>query len=106
MAAREVSVFSMGQEAASVVQKGKPSRTPGPRNAGEVASSRRTGSSIDPRRERAASIACCAAAELVPVDKMSDNGPDHRVYAGQRYEVGAGGANTSLPKLAYVIPTF
>jgi hypothetical protein len=36
MAAREVSVFSMGQEAASVVQKGKPSRAPGPRNAGEV----------------------------------------------------------------------
>ena len=29
---------------------------------------------------------------IVPVDKMSENAPDHRVYAGngQRYEVGAG----------------
>lgn len=28
---------------------------------------------------------------IVPVDKMSENAPDHRVYAGngQRYEVGA-----------------
>jgi len=31
-----------------------------------------------------------AALNIVPVDKMSDNAPDHRVYAGQRYEVGAG----------------
>ena len=23
-------------------------------------------------------------------DKTSDNGPDYRVYAGQRYEIGAG----------------
>ncbi len=29
---------------------------------------------------------------IVPVDKMSENAPDYRVYAGngQRYEVGAG----------------
>ena len=31
-----------------------------------------------------------AALTIVPVDKHSDNAPDHRVYAGQRYEVGAG----------------
>ena len=31
-----------------------------------------------------------ASLTIVPVDKMSDNAPDHRVYAGQRYEVGAG----------------
>ena len=31
-----------------------------------------------------------AALTIVPVDKMSDNAPDHRVYAGQRHEVGAG----------------
>jgi len=31
-----------------------------------------------------------AALTVVPVDKMSHNAPDHRVYAGQRYEVGAG----------------
>ena len=31
-----------------------------------------------------------AAISIVPVDKMSDNAPDHRVYAGPRYEVGAG----------------
>ena len=31
-----------------------------------------------------------AALSIVPVDKMSDNAPDHRVYAGPRYEVGAG----------------
>ena len=31
-----------------------------------------------------------AALSIVPVDKLSDNAPDHRVYAGQRYEVGAG----------------
>ena len=31
-----------------------------------------------------------AALTIVPVDKMSDNAPDHRVYAGPRYEVGAG----------------
>lgn len=29
------------------------------------------------------------ALTIVPVDKMSENAPDHRVYAGQRYEVGA-----------------
>jgi uncharacterized protein (DUF736 family) len=33
-----------------------------------------------------------ATLSIAPVDKMSDNAPDHRVYAGsgQRYEVGAG----------------
>jgi len=31
-----------------------------------------------------------AALSIVPVDKASDKAPDHRVYAGQRYEVGAG----------------
>ena len=31
-----------------------------------------------------------AAISIVPVDKHSDNAPDYRVYAGQRYEVGAG----------------
>jgi len=31
-----------------------------------------------------------AAISIVPVDKHSDNSPDYRVYAGQRYEVGAG----------------
>jgi uncharacterized protein (DUF736 family) len=31
-----------------------------------------------------------AALTIVPVDKMSDNAPDHRVYAGQRQEIGAG----------------
>ena len=31
-----------------------------------------------------------AALTIVPVDKMSDNAPDYRVYAGQRYENGAG----------------
>jgi uncharacterized protein (DUF736 family) len=30
-----------------------------------------------------------AALTIVPVDKMSENAPDYRVYAGQRYEVGA-----------------
>ena len=30
-----------------------------------------------------------AALTIVPVDKVSENAPDHRVYAGQRYEVGA-----------------
>ena len=30
------------------------------------------------------------ALTIVPVNKTSDNAPDHRVYAGQRYEVGAG----------------
>jgi uncharacterized protein (DUF736 family) len=30
-----------------------------------------------------------AALTIVPVDKKSDKAPDHRVYAGQRYEVGA-----------------
>ena len=31
-----------------------------------------------------------AALSIVPVDKRSDNAPDYRVYAGPRYEVGAG----------------
>ena len=31
-----------------------------------------------------------AALTVVPVDKVSDNAPDYRVYAGQRYEIGAG----------------
>lgn len=33
-----------------------------------------------------------ATLSIVPVDKVSENAPDHRVYAGngQRYEVGAG----------------
>jgi uncharacterized protein (DUF736 family) len=31
-----------------------------------------------------------AAISIVPVDKHFDNAPDYRVYAGQRYEVGAG----------------
>jgi len=31
-----------------------------------------------------------SALSIVPVDKKSDEAPDHRVYAGQRYEVGAG----------------
>jgi uncharacterized protein (DUF736 family) len=31
-----------------------------------------------------------AALTIVPVAKTSDNAPDHRVYAGQRYDVGAG----------------
>ena len=31
-----------------------------------------------------------AALSIAPVDKLSDNAPDHRVYAGQRYEIGAG----------------
>ena len=31
-----------------------------------------------------------AALTIVPVDKTSDNSPDYRVYAGQRYEIGAG----------------
>ena len=31
-----------------------------------------------------------AAVNILPVDKMSDNAPDHRVYAGQRHEIGAG----------------
>ena len=31
-----------------------------------------------------------AALSIVPVDKMSDSAPDHRLYAGPRYEVGAG----------------
>jgi len=30
------------------------------------------------------------AVSIVPVDKMSDKAPDHRVYAGQRHEIGAG----------------
>jgi uncharacterized protein (DUF736 family) len=31
-----------------------------------------------------------AALTIVPVEKLSDNAPDHRVYAGQRHEVGGG----------------
>jgi uncharacterized protein (DUF736 family) len=31
-----------------------------------------------------------AAVSIVPVEKMSDNAPDHRVYAGRRHEIGAG----------------
>ena len=31
-----------------------------------------------------------ASLTIVPVDKMSDNAPDHRLFAGQRYEIGAG----------------
>lgn len=31
-----------------------------------------------------------AAATILPVEKMSDKAPDHRVYAGQRHEIGAG----------------
>lgn len=31
-----------------------------------------------------------AALTIVPVDKLSDNGPDYRVYTAQRHEVGAG----------------
>jgi uncharacterized protein (DUF736 family) len=27
---------------------------------------------------------------IVPVEKMSDKAPDHRVYAGQRHDIGAG----------------
>jgi hypothetical protein len=38
-----------------------------------------------------------AALTIVPVDKMSDNAPDHRVYAGQRYEIGAGEARSRSP---------
>jgi len=38
-----------------------------------------------------------AALSIVPVDKRSDNAPDYRVYAGQRYEVGAGWSQ-SLPR--------
>ena len=30
-----------------------------------------------------------APVSIVPVDKMSDKAPDHRVYAGQRHEIGA-----------------
>ena len=30
------------------------------------------------------------AVTILPVEKMSDNAPDHRVYAGQRHEIGAG----------------
>jgi uncharacterized protein (DUF736 family) len=31
-----------------------------------------------------------AALTIVPVEKTSDNAPDHRVYAGQRQDVGGG----------------
>jgi uncharacterized protein (DUF736 family) len=31
-----------------------------------------------------------APVSIVPVDKISDKAPDHRVYAGQRHEIGAG----------------
>lgn len=30
-----------------------------------------------------------AALTILPTNKISDNAPDHRIYAGQRYEVGA-----------------
>jgi uncharacterized protein (DUF736 family) len=30
-----------------------------------------------------------AALTIVPIDKASENAPDYRIYAGQRYEVGA-----------------
>ena len=30
-----------------------------------------------------------AALTIVPTEKVSEHAPDHRVYAGQRYEVGA-----------------
>jgi uncharacterized protein (DUF736 family) len=32
---------------------------------------------------------------IVPVDRTSDKAPDYRVYAGQRYEVGAGWSATA-----------
>ena len=35
-----------------------------------------------------------AALTIVPVDKMSDNAPDYRVYAGQRYESAPAGARS------------
>ncbi|HEX3861109.1 MAG TPA: DUF736 family protein [Stellaceae bacterium] len=36
-------------------------------------------------------LSILAAFTIAPVDKVSDNAPDYRVYAGQqRYEVGAG----------------
>ena len=31
-----------------------------------------------------------AALTIVPVDKITGNAPDYQVYAGQRYEIGAG----------------
>ena len=31
-----------------------------------------------------------ATLAIVPVDRTNDKAPDHRVYAGQRYEIGAG----------------
>lgn len=31
-----------------------------------------------------------AALTVAPINKTSDHAPDHRVYAGQRHEVGAG----------------
>jgi uncharacterized protein (DUF736 family) len=30
-----------------------------------------------------------ATLTIVPIDKASENAPDYRIYAGQRYEVGA-----------------
>ena len=30
-----------------------------------------------------------AALTIIPVEKTHDNAPDHRIFAGQRYEVGA-----------------
>jgi Protein of unknown function (DUF736) len=35
-----------------------------------------------------------ATLAIVPVDRTSDKAPDHRVYAGQRYEIGAGWARS------------
>ena len=36
-----------------------------------------------------------AALSIVPVDKVSEKAPDHRIYAGSRYEVGAGWNSTT-----------
>ena len=42
-----------------------------------------------------------AALTVVPVDKVSDNAPDYRVYAGQRYEIGAGWSQVAKSSLAH-----
>jgi len=36
-----------------------------------------------------------AALTITPVDKISEKAPDHRVFAGSRYEVGAGWSQTA-----------
>jgi uncharacterized protein (DUF736 family) len=36
-----------------------------------------------------------AALTIVPIDKTAANAPDHRIYAGQRYEVGAAWSQTA-----------